>query len=204
MQFLKKINEMLGQDLFRNDIATLLTSGTLSVNGDFSYIKNVLGINKKKQVREIHKFSPFNYYQNTLLYLAKDLTYPDKDNDEYIEKTTERIKMLCNASYGHALVLFTSYEVMSKIYRLLKKRQINYPLFIISKDNSSAINEYRKSRNGILLACGSLWEGVNFIGDILSHLIIVKLPFLIPDPITDYQKSQCSSYRKFKEEILIP
>ncbi|WP_432400848.1 helicase C-terminal domain-containing protein [Wukongibacter sp. M2B1] len=122
----------------------------------------------------------------------------------YINRIAEAIVILSNASYGHALVLFTSYEMMSKIHRLLKNKQLEYPLFILARGNNSAISEYRRSKNGILLACGSIWEGVNFTGDLLSHLIIVKLPFPIPDPITDYQKSQSRNNRKFKEDILIP
>ncbi|SKC77478.1 ATP-dependent DNA helicase [Maledivibacter halophilus] len=200
----KEVNEMLGQDIFKGNKPILLTSGTLSVNGDFSYIKNILGISETTEVQEIHKLSPFNYYDNTLLYQANDIPSPKQDNDEYIMKVGNRIIQLINASYGHALVLFTSYEMMSKIYRILKDKSIHYPLFILSRGNSSAISDYRKSKNGVLLACGSIWEGINFTGDILSHLIIVKLPFLIPDPITEYKKSQINDYQKFKEDILIP
>ncbi len=200
----KDINEMLAQDLFKKNSSILMTSGTLAINGDFTYIKKEMGISNINKIREIHKISPFDYYQNTLLYQAKDLPYPDQKDDEYIEQVAQRIIDLIIASYGHVLVLFTSYESMSKVQRLLKNKSIKYPLFTLTKGHSSAIKDYRKSKNGVLLACGSIWEGVNFTGDLLSHLIIVKLPFLIPDPITDSQKSQSSSYEKFKEEILIP
>jgi ATP-dependent DNA helicase DinG len=200
----QNINEMLGQDLFGKDNAVLLTSGTLSVNGDFSYIKKALCINAAQPVKEIHKSSPFDYYKNTLLYLSDDMPYPNQEDDLYINSMAEAIEILSNASYGHALVLFTSYEVMSKVYRLLKNKQLVYPLFILAKGNNTAIYDYKRSKNGILLACGSIWEGVDFTGDLLSHLIIVKLPFPTPDPITDYQKSQCGNERDFKDDILIP
>lgn len=200
----KEINKMLGQDIFKGNKAILLTSGTLSINGDFSYTKDILGISETREVQEIYKLSPFDYYQNTLLYQADDIPYPNQDNDEYIMKVGERIVKLINASYGHALILFTSYEMMSKIYRILKDKFMHYPLFILSRGNSSAISDYRKSKNGILLACGSIWEGIDFTGDILSHLIIVKLPFLIPNPITEYKKTQIDNHKQFKEDILIP
>lgn len=200
----KNIHEMLGNDLFEEEVAVLLTSGTLSVNGDFTYTRNMLGIKSVKRIKEMYKTSPFNYYQNTLLYQANDLPYPNQEDEDYIEAIAERVLTLIQASYGHALVLFTSYDMMSKVYGLLKNENLMLPLFILSKGNGTALHDYRESKNGVLFACGSLWEGVNFTGDILSHLIIVKLPFPIPDPITDYKREELIDEDVFKDEILIP
>lgn len=200
----KNIPQMLGKDIFRDDVSILLTSGTLSVGGDFSYIRSALGIEHIKRVKEMYKVSPFNYYQNTLLYQAKDLPYPNPDDEQYIKAIADRILTLIQASYGHALVLFTSYEMMSKIYGLLKYEQLPFPLYILSKGKGSVLQNYRKSKNGVLLACGSMWEGVNFSGDLLSHLVIVKLPFPVPDPIIEYKKESLDEDDLFKEEILIP
>ncbi|MCT4563513.1 MAG: ATP-dependent DNA helicase [Maledivibacter sp.] len=200
----KNIHQMLGQDIFKDDVAVLLTSGTLSVGGNFSYSKSMLGIEHIKRVKEMYKVSPFNYYQNTLLYQANDLPYPNPDDDQYIKAVADRILTLIQASYGHALVLFTSYEMMSKVYGLLKNEQVAFPLFILSKGKSSVLQTYRKSKKGVLLACGGMWEGVNLTGDLLSHLIIVKLPFPVPDPIAEYKKEEMDEDDLFKEEILIP
>ena len=49
-----------------------------------------------------------------------------------------------------------------------------------------------------------MWEGVNIPGDVLSHLIIVKLPFPIPDPISDYEKSWYQEMNEYLKSVLIP
>ena len=40
-----------------------------------------------------------------------------------------------------------------------------------------------RAQNAVLFAAGSCWEGVDFPGDMVSSLIIVRLPFPVPDPI---------------------
>ena len=37
---------------------------------------------------------------------------------------------------------------------------------------------------------GSCWEGVDFPGDMVSSLIIVRLPFPVPDPISEAEREQ--------------
>jgi ATP-dependent DNA helicase DinG len=39
---------------------------------------------------------------------------------------------------------------------------------------------------------------------ILSLLIIVKLPFAVPDPISEHEKAMCGSAEKYKNTILFP
>jgi ATP-dependent DNA helicase DinG len=35
-------------------------------------------------------------------------------------------------------------------------------------------------------------------------LIIVKLPFAVPDPIGDYEREQCGNMALFKQRVIIP
>lgn len=89
---------------------------------------------------------------------------------------------------GHAMVLFTSYKPLKIVYELLKNRLSDYDIVLMSRGKKDAINEFKKTNNGVLFATGSAWEGVNIPGDLLSTLIIVKLPFPIPDPISEYER----------------
>ncbi|WDV48194.1 ATP-dependent DNA helicase [Clostridiaceae bacterium M8S5] len=200
----KDINFYLGKDIFNMNIPILATSGTLAVNGNFDYIKRELGLYNTRKILETSEISPFNYYENSILYQADDLPYPNQEDVNYIYTVAERIRELIQASYGHALVLFTSYEILYKTYKILQTENNDYPMFIATRGYNNAVDDYRKNKNGVLLACGSAWEGINFSGDILSHLIIVKLPFPVPDPIAENQKSQFSSYNEFQEKVLIP
>lgn len=201
----ENIEEHIKNDVFRTDLPILLTSGTIAKHGDFKYFKRNIGIDllKGKKVIEITKESPFNYIDNSLLYIAKDLPYPNADCDDYITRISEKIEKLIRASNGHALVLLTSYAPLRKIFRRLQDKDFSFPIYRLRKNNNEAVKKYRESKNGVLLACGSVWEGIDFRGDILSHLIIVKLPFLIPDPIIEYKKS-LHGEEEFQREILIP
>lgn len=202
----KKIEKLICNDLFRLDLPFVLTSGTIAVDGDFEYFAKSIGIDKlaKKRTKYLSMKSPFDYQKNSLIYQSIDIPFPDSENNAYIQAITLEIERLIRASHGHALVLFTSYSPLRKVYRLLEEMDFDFPIFRLEKGNQQAIKEYRESKNGVLFACGSMWEGIDFKGDLLSHLIIVKLPFLIPDPITDHQRSLYEDHSGFQQEILIP
>ena len=51
---------------------------------------------------------------------------------------------------------------------------------------------------------GSCWEGVDFPGDMVSSLIIVKLPFSVPDPIHEAQREQYRSLKSYIQTIVVP
>lgn len=41
-------------------------------------------------------------------------------------------------------------------------------------------------------------------GDVLSSVIVVKLPFPIPDPISDYEQAQYEDFRDYLSEVITP
>ena len=108
------------------------------------------------------------------------------------------------ASHGHAAVLFTSYNMMGQVHAILKGRRLPFPLFRLERGGTHAIEQFKRSGNGVLLASGALWEGIDIPGDMLSMLIIVKLPFAVPDPIGDYERSRCKSMDEYKRRAVIP
>lgn len=202
----KTLSKMIRTDLFSKDIPYILTSGTIAVEDDFSYFRKGLGLEQEggKHIKQVIKDSPFDFYQNTIRYQSVNIPYPNCNDENYIEAIASEITKLIEASHGHALVLFTSYTPMKKVCEILKEREFDFPIFQLRKGRTQVINDFRSSNNGVLLACGSAWEGIDFKGDLLSHLIIVKLPFLVPDPITEEQQSIFESFENFKNEILIP
>ena len=52
---------------------------------------------------------------------------------------------------------------------------------------------FKELENAVLFAAGSCWEGVDFPGDMVSSLIIVRLPFAVPDPVREAEKEQYES-----------
>ena len=66
------------------------------------------------------------------------------------------------------------------------------------------IQQFKQSGNGVLFAAGSCWEGIDFPGDMVSLLIIAKLPFPIPDPVSDYERQQYPNLRDYINAEIIP
>ena len=111
---------------------------------------------------------------------------------------------LIKATHGHSLVLFTSYKVMELVYSRVSTQIDQYPIWKMEKRSLNPIDEFRKSTNGVLFASGNCWEGIDIPGDILSSLIIVKLPFAVPDPISDYEQTLYGSIEDYKDKVVFP
>jgi len=117
---------------------------------------------------------------------------------------TREVEKLIDAAYGHTAVLFTSYTVMEKVYGQIKALNLPYPVFCLERSGLSALNDFKRSGNGVLFATGAMWEGVDIPGDTLSMLIIVRLPFAVPDPVSDWEKTLYSGMDEYKEMVITP
>jgi len=199
----KDLDQRLYDSLWSRGIPTMLTSGTLSVGGDFTALKQSIGLNNKNiRLIEVTHSSPFNYMDNSLLYLTKNV--PDYRKSGYIAALTDEIERLITASNGHAAVLFTSYRSMRVVHSRLKERNPDMKDFVLERASSAAIDKFKESGNGVLFACGSMWTGIDCPGDILSMLIIVKLPFAEPDAISEYERSKYPSFGAYLNDVLTP
>lgn len=203
----KQLAAMLHADLWSMGIPFILTSGTLSASdGDFTRTKQALGIDRlpKNLVRDISLSSPFDFKRNTLLYLSNVMPFPNQKEKEYIIAVADETERLIRTSHGHAAVLFTSYSVMGQVFAALKGRNLPYQLFQMGRRDMAALEKFKTSGNGVLFASGALWEGIDIPGDALSMLIIVKLPFAVPDPIGEYERSLFGSMKAYRNCALIP
>lgn len=185
----------------------ILTSATLNTSnkGEVLYeyfTKNVgLDIDEKLFLSE-PKISPFDYENNMICYCCKDITAPNGDHDNYIKDITIKITELLNTTKGKTLILFTSKADMKLVYDNLKMENLPYNL-LIQKDGSSQNStkeDFKNDINSVLLSTGTFWEGIDIKGKSLSSVIIVRLPFPIPDPIIEYKCSVVDD----KLKVLIP
>ena len=154
------------------------------------------GLEKETGVRECVAESPFCYKENCLLYIPEHLRPMKKGSREEAEQLAGQIRDLVCSTYGHTLVLFTSYTLMGNVHQLLRD-QIPFPMVQVWRNSQEEIARFKKMENAVLFAAGSCWEGVDFPGDMVSSLIIVKLPFSVPDPIHEAQKEQYRSLESY-------
>ena len=86
----------------------------------------------------------------------------------------------------------------------LATRNLPFPLMRLERGSSAAIERFKQSKNGVLFASGALWEGIDIPGDALSMLIIVKLPFQVPDPIGEYEQTLYKDMFEYKSRVVVP
>ncbi len=202
----KQLDYLLSEDIWREEIPYILTSGTLSVGGDFSHFKRNNGIVLAAQHRtfETSKASPFDYQNHALLYFPQDMPFPTARSGAYFEAVVNRLIELIEATHGHTLILFTSYRMMEMVYDAICKQITAFPIFCMGKGRFEALDAFRKSENGILCASDSAGEGIDLPGDILSSLIVVRLPFPAPDPMLEYEKTLYPDFYSYLNEVIVP
>lgn len=202
----KDLDARLHRDLWGQGIPVILTSGTLSASGDFTRTKETLGISHmaERLLSDTSMPSPFDHKNNALLYISNSVPFPDQQDKLYLAAVADEIERLVHASHGHAAVLFTSYNAMGQVFAMLKERNLSYPMFQMGRRDTTALEKFKANGNGLLFASGSFWEGIDIPGDALSLLIIVKLPFAAPDPISDYEQTLYSNMDVYKARVLVP
>ena len=92
---------------------------------------------------------------------------------------------LVRASRGGALLLFTSYRNMHRVYDYLRRHLgIDWPLMRQGEMGKQAlINWLQGTEGAVLCATASFWEGVDVPGDALRLVAIDKIPFATPTPL---------------------
>lgn len=74
-----------------------------------------------------------------------------------------QIHSLICSTYGHTLVLFTSYTLMGSVYQILRDG-IPFPMVEVWRHSQEEILRFKTMENAVLFAAGSCWEGVDFPG----------------------------------------
>lgn len=204
----REVPAYLQKMLWDQGIPAILTSGTLKAGTGFVRTRQMLGLSeqdrkKKPKVQEYVAESPFEYKRNCLLYLPQDgkrLRHGSREEAAWIAK---KIKQLSCSTHGHTLVLFTSYSLMGSVYQLLRG-SIPFPMVEVWRHTQEEIMRFKKMSNAVLFASGSCWEGVDFPGDMVSSLIIVRLPFSVPDPVQEAEKEQYGNLREYIDAVAVP
>ena len=199
----RKIPDILSGMLWSQGFPAILTSGTLKAGNGFSRTRQENGLGKEIRVMEYVAESPFAYEKNCLLYLPQTLRRTKHGSREEAVMMAQHIQRLICSTYGHTLVLFTSYSLMGSVYQILRD-SLPFPMVEVWRNAQEEIMRFKTMENAVLFAAGSCWEGVDFPGDIVSSLIIVKLPFAVPDPLREAEKERYATLTEYIRDIIVP
>ena len=187
--------------LWEQEIPAVLTSGTLMTGGSFERTRRSLGISCRWT--ETKAASPFPYQENCLLYFPANPTAARFGSGEEADWIAEQILYLVTAANGHTLVLFPSYSLMSAAAHRLRGR-LSVPLMEVWRHAQDVIRQFKQCENAVLFASGSCWEGVDFPGDMVSSLILPRLPFSAPDPLSEAEREQYPTLEHYISEAVVP
>jgi DNA polymerase-3 subunit epsilon/ATP-dependent DNA helicase DinG len=176
------VGPLLQDLLFDKKQAVVLTSATLAVQGSFSYLQERLGLG---EATTVSVGSPFDYQRAALIYLPTDV--PEPDHAGYAAAVEEALANIASAAGGRTLALFTSHAHLRNAARRLKVLlEPNIAVLAQGIDGSAdqLVTALRANQRTVLLGAASFWEGIDVVGEALSVLAIVRLPFAVPsDPI---------------------
>ncbi len=186
---LKSASLNVGEDvkrcLFDMYESVVLTSATLSSKGTeekggFEFFAGRIGLNDYKSAK---LGSPFEYQRQVTVYIEKGL--PDPNNQDFIEHASEKLKHYVSQTAGRAFVLFTSYSMLKKTADVMDQwfRQNKIELLQQGKgiDRARLLKSFKAGKKCALFGTDSFWQGVDIPGQALSNVIIVRLPFAVPN-----------------------
>lgn len=183
------VNTEIRENLIYQMDSTIFLSATLSVNEQFEFFLNKIGL-EKNDVETIVVSTPFNLKKQALLYIPQIIEPNNYNNEEYINQCSEEIYKLLNLIEGRTLILFTSKKNLIQIHKKLLENYYSFfkdQKMIFSQEELGpqiSLKEFLKNENSILLGLDSFRQGIDLSYHKLRSVILVKLPFSVPtDPL---------------------
>ncbi|MBX2998975.1 MAG: 3'-5' exoribonuclease [Caldilineaceae bacterium] len=176
------VSDLLEKQLLRPRRTAILTGATLRTDEGFDFIQERLGC-WNASTRAIE--SPFDYQSQVLLYLPSDV--PMIDRSGYQSAIERAIIEAARGAEGRTLVLFTSHAHLRATADAVRAPLDQTGVAVLEHGFSSRgrlLRDFRTGRRSVLLGTGTFWEGIDMPGEMLSCLVIVRLPFAVPtDPL---------------------
>lgn len=171
--------------LFDNFGSVITTSATLSCHGQddhegFEFFAQRIGLEEFQQLK---LGSPFDYEQLVTMYIEADL--PEPNHPDFKSLASETIKKYLLQTDGSAFVLFTSYSMLKTVAESLSDWLFDNEMTQLVQgsgtDRHTLLEQFKQDHRSVLFGTDSFWQGVDVPGAALSNVIIVRLPFAVPN-----------------------
>jgi ATP-dependent DNA helicase DinG len=177
------VGPRLHDDLWGN-VTAVLTSATIPDS-----LPAQLGLEDVK----IETFaSPFDYAQNSLLYVPG--RFPGRNESGAEQAIIDELVTLIEAAGGRTLALFTNRAVMNRVAEAVEEK-IDTPVLVQGTlSRQRIIENFRDSAEASLFAVTSFWQGIDVPGHSLSLVTIDRLPFSVPnDPLVKARQERSTN-----------
>ncbi len=172
--------------------AWVLTSATLSVQGDFGHFQRQLGL---EDAATDQWASPFDYPARGLLYVPQGLPWPG--DPRFVDAFAQALLPLVEVCAGGVLVLCTTLRAVDRVADVLARhlRDSARRRLVMRQGEASRsllLDRFRRGGDAVLVGSASFWEGIDVPGDALTLVAIDKLPFAPPDdPVIEARLNAC-------------
>ncbi len=178
------VGPILRRDLFDRVPTCVLTSATLAVGRppSFAFAKGMLGLTK---CESLGLGSPFDYPNQVTIHVPRNLPDPSTEPRDFEAAAIRAIPHYLEKTGGRAFVLFTSYRMLEEASRVLAPwfADRNIRLFAQGEGmpRTKMLEAFKADVESVIFGAESFWQGVDVPGEALSNVIIVRLPFSVPD-----------------------
>ena len=176
------VTDILREKLFSSQTPIVFSSATLSIQKDFTYMAEGLGI---QDYLSFSVESPFDY-EEVMKVFAHDLHASEKAG-----KISELIE-----DGEQTLILFKSELAMKQFKEQLPAEVKRHIAFEGERELSSIVREFQQKKVQVLCSY-NLWEGLDIPQDALTRVIIHDLPLPPVDPLFEARRQHAVD--SFKE-----
>lgn len=200
------VDELLRQLLWSRCHGAVVTSATLAVAGNFARYRKRAGIDEDNTFNALP--SPFRYGEQAVLRVPK-MTADPRDIDAHNDCVAEMLPAMLDGSRG-GLVLFTSWRQMHRVTELLPAAFLALVLSQGTLSKAEIVQRHKSSvdrgETSIIFGLASFAEGIDLPGDYCDHVVVVKIPFSVPDDPVGATLSEWIEARGGNafQEIMIP
>ncbi|HEY7355954.1 MAG TPA: helicase C-terminal domain-containing protein, partial [Ktedonobacterales bacterium] len=172
---------MLQQTVFRADRAAVLVDTVLTVDGQFEFTADHLGLTPER-VATLSIAPPRR--PESLLYLPEDVAEPN--TSRFQKHLDDLIMRLATALSGETVVMCASHAALRASYANIKATLEERGILVLAQGPDGSIRQiwqtYRTQGRTVILGAGSFWENNDFPGEGPACVIIPRLPF---PPLSD-------------------
>jgi ATP-dependent DNA helicase DinG len=173
-----------------DDKPVIAVSATLGGAPPFEAFARGLGLDPKAEPGEKRGYvalqtpSSFDWRDQGLLYVGKDLPDPGRANEQWLDEAGDRLCKLVNAAGGRALVLCTSHANVRRFADLLRERTDHDILAQGDADVGRLTRGFIDDETSVLVGTRSFWQGIDAPGVACVLVVIDRIPFPSPgDPL---------------------
>lgn len=177
------VSTILRDLLFEPTRAVVMTSATLGVDHEehFGYLLGRLGVPEAESLR---LGSPFDFATQVTVFAETGMPDPS-DGGAFTAAAARAIVHYVRQTEGRAFALFTSYKMLAEAAKLVRSELEAEGYTILAQGESlprsKMLEQFRVTPRAVIFGTDSFWQGVDVVGEALSNVIIVKLPFAVPD-----------------------